>query len=367
MSPEFTYKSLDELKGLKGAQLYEWLDEYLAIQREKTDKEEARAREKNELEEKERQKQRPGLLDRFNKYGSAQSRFVNPDDIPYKQVVFEEIQKLSRNYVGKYNLTENIYYKDKAERLERQAQRFRYCGFEYIILKCSDCSQSFLGAGRCESRLCKRCAKKHGARVWTRQMVIIKNLPVDGRHRLSFLTLTKRVDPLKLPNEFDVRALAKCGRKLINKLYPKKFNNGAFAVIEIGENNNIHIHALVYGPYIKQERISELWLKITGDSSIVYIRAVRSPKKCVNYLLKYISKPPEYKNPEKYAQFLDAIYRVRRIHTYGVFYGCRLFKKDPFPCYFCGSKLKYKGSDGGMNLPIDALLLSELGSFSNNN
>ena len=303
----------------------------------------------------------------YEKYGSAQSRFVAPDEIPHRELVSMKLHEYATGYRQKYELTWNDYFLKKADKLDRQAVRYRYCGYEYVTLQCLDCGQPYLGASRCESRLCSHCSRKNGARVRSRQLTLVKRLRQDGTHRLAFLTLTKKVNPERPPNEFDIKAVTKAARKLINRYYPKKHGCGAFAVIEIGECNNIHIHALVYGPFIPQRSISKRWLKLTGDSQVVDIRAVRSPLKCVNYLLKYIGKPPHYSSPERYAEYIDSITGVRRIHTYGIFYNYPLMRKNACPCHFCGGKLRFTGTDGGLNIPLNAVLLSEVMSFENNN
>lgn len=310
------------------------------------------------------EQQKSVIKQSFEKFGSAQSRYVDSSEISRREKVFRELKRYANDYRKKFKLTENNYFEKKAAKLERQALRFRYCGYEYVVLKCRDCDKPYLGASRCESRLCKKCSRKHGARVRKRQIRIVKGLNVGHGYGLAFLTLTKKVDPLRPPNEFDIRNVSTCARKLIKKLYPKKYGCGAFATIEIGENNNIHMHLLVFGPYIAQRKISDLWLKITGDSPVVFIKGVRSPIKCVNYLLKYISKPPEYRDPQKYAQYIDSITGVRRIHTYGVFYNCPLMKKESCPCVFCGGKLKFTGTDGGMNIPLEAVFLCDVVNFA---
>jgi len=93
---------------------------------------------------------------------------------------------------------------------------------------------------------------------------------------------------------------------------------------------------------VLSQLISSKWLKYTGDSSIVYISMVHNTKKCLNYLLKYISKPPSYYDPEKLVEYLIAIRGTRRIRAYGIFYNFRIFEKHTFKCIYCGSGIHYK-------------------------
>jgi len=98
---------------------------------------------------------------------------------------------------------------------------------------------------------------------------------------------------------------------------------------------------IVYGHYVNYKLISEKWLKVTGDSKYIWISKVRSPSKCLNYLIKYLCKPPAVSDPEYLADYLIAISGVRRIHTFGVFYNIsKIWKKGGCPCPLCGGKLE---------------------------
>ena len=67
-----------------------------------------------------------------------------------------------------------------------------------------------------------------------------------------------------------------------------------------------------------------------------------SPRKSLNYLLKYIGKPCEFDEPRDYAIYLAALQRVRRIHTYGVFYNWSPpDEKEPCVCSQCGAGLEF--------------------------
>ncbi len=58
-------------------------------------------------------------------------------------------------------------------------------------------------------------------------------------------------------------------------------------------------------------------------------------------MLKYISKPPNFVNLEQYAQYLNAIKGVRRLHRYGIFYGFKVLQDKSIKCPYCGGDLKY--------------------------
>ena len=184
-------------------------------------------------------------------------------------------------------------------------------------------------------------------------------LNYEGGRRLMFLTLTKKTHPLYRPRSSDVRLVFKHTRKLISSLWPKKQGCGAFAVMEVGKGNNLHVHLIVYGHYVPQDAISKLWLKITGDSYVVWINQSWRKEKLVNYLLKYITKPDPRNNPEEIAQYLDMMLGVRRIRTYGIFYNYRVVTADTCPCPLCGGRLRFAGFDEGRGIPSFALFFEE--------
>ena len=115
--------------------------------------------------------------------------------------------------------------------------------------------------------------------------------------------------------------------------------------MEVTKDFMIHCHAIVYGPYVKQAEISDLWLKITGDSPVAYIQDMRSASvnKPLGYILKYILKGCEFTKPKDVALYLAALKGVRRVHTYGIFYNHTVEEneKPPSVCPICGSSLSF--------------------------
>ncbi|RKX26309.1 MAG: hypothetical protein DRP45_03860 [Candidatus Zixiibacteriota bacterium] len=244
--------------------------------------------------------------------------------------------------------------------LRRQADRYETCGLEYAVIGCKDCKRSFLGPRRCESRICETCARKYSARIRQRQQQIVHSLQPTKRKRLAMLTLTKKSHPRYRPTSSDVRELFRNARKLINHFWPKRLGCGAFAVMEIGANWNLHIHVLLYGHYVPQSRISEYWNKLTGDSPVIDIRSIKKPGQAVNYLLKYITKPKKFNDPKETAHYVNLLLGVRRIHSYGIFYGQGLLPKTGCPCPLCGGKLQLQKFDPGPMMPETARFFAEV-------
>ena len=131
---------------------------------------------------------------------------------------------------------------------------------------------------------------------------------------------------------------------------------GAVGVFEFGANGLLHYHAFTYGPFIVQAVLSKAWKKITGDSEVVWIEAARSPRDVVDYILKYLTKPPlpavqDLTDPEgaefsRLVKWVLLLKRQRRLASYGVLYNAVKTgrpKADPLRCLFDGSRLEYAG------------------------
>ena len=291
--------------------------------------------------------------------GLAEHRYVSQDQLAYRQKLAGHMREIAAMNESDWILPGYDEIDRKRLALRRQANRLEICGLRYAITVCGQCYQPLLGPQRCECRICDSCAKKYAGRVWHRMADLAKTLqPKDGK-QLMLLTLTKKTHPLYWPTSSEARLLFRQARKLINKLYPKRDGCGAFAVMEVGSNHNLHIHALVYGRFVYQEAISALWLKLTGDSDIVHIEAARNPKQGVSYLLKYVTKPKKDADTKELARYLNLLIGVRRIHTYGVFYNYSLLKKAGTRCPLCNGKLRLSGFDPGPYVPVNALFFEE--------
>lgn len=298
--------------------------------------------------------------------GLAETRYRAPEELAQRIEVASAMRYIASLNESNWILKGYEEIDRKRLTLKRQADRYETCGLQYAIVRCRSCKNPLVGPKRCEVRICESCARKFAVAVRTRMEQIAKELtPRDGK-RLAFLTLTKKTFPNYRPTSNEVRQLFRCARKLINGFWPKKNGGGGFAVFEVGDNDNIHIHALIYGQYVPQEIISRRWLELTGDSFVVHIRTVRSPRKGIGYLLKYVTKPKKTDNPLDLAYYLNLLIGIRRIHTYGVFYNrFRLRPATGCPCPRCGGMLGLTGTTPGPHVPADALFWKEALESSN--
>lgn len=149
------------------------------------------------------------------------------------------------------------------------------------------------------------------------------------------LTLTT-VNTRRMPTREEIKANNKAVGKIV-----KKFYRGAVAVNEV-KGTYLHTHAMVYGPYVPKEVLSESWRRLTGNI-VIDVREVKgSARNVALELCKYIMKPFKYDKTRDgwtlAVKFLKAFKRVRRVHNYGIFYAVKdLSKKSKLVCPYCGS------------------------------
>jgi hypothetical protein len=291
--------------------------------------------------------------------GLAETRYVTPEAFEYRRQVAQCMREIAALNESSWILPGYEEIDRKRGMLRRQADRLETCGLEYAVVYCRDCSRPLLGSRRCECRVCPDCAKKYAARIRKHQQELIKRLQPTKTHRLAMLTLTKRTHPGYMPTSSQIKTCYQHVRSLMNSLYPKRLGCGGLAVLELGQNQNLHFHLIVYGYYVPQRKISDLWARLTGDSPVVHIQAVRNPRDALNYLLKYITKPRKSADPKETAYYLNLLLGLRRIRTYGIFYGCRLVAKPGCPCPVCGGKLRLHGFIPGPFVPETALFFEE--------
>lgn len=291
--------------------------------------------------------------------GLAEARYSTPESLLERQAVATYMRQLASKEEPKRTLTRKKKLNHRSNKLRRQADRYETCGLQYATIECKDCRVSLIGPRRCESRICETCAKKYSSKVRKRQQELIRKSHPTKRNRYAMLTLTKKSSPGRKPTTLDVLELFKNARKLIKHFWPKHLGCGAFAVLEQGRGNNLHIHVLLYGHFVHQTVISDYWNELTGDSPVVDIRSAKKPRQSINYLLKYITKPGKFEKPEDLAHFAGMLLGVRRIRAYGIFYGQGLVQNTGCPCPLCGGKLRFLEFNQGPLVRENTLFFEE--------
>lgn len=200
------------------------------------------------------------------------------------------------------------------------AKRFERCDRDAILFYCEQCGRCYAVPYACNLVMCEHCSKRISRRIYRRYFDRIK-----GKQDLKHVTLTWGHGELSR----DVLRGIYRGFVEVLKTYWKTF----VAVLEISPGWHVHVHAIVSGKYVPQQLLSNTANRILGRPVVWINRAV--PKK-LGYLLKYVSKPPEFHTAREYVRYLRLMHRLRRIRNQGEFYGDREERTSLLICRECG-------------------------------
>lgn len=168
-----------------------------------------------------------------------------------------------------------------------EAAKLLACGTQFNVWH-SDLDGFSLKPVLCRSRLCPVCERVRAHKVSLKLSSLISDMALP-----KLLTLTIKPRPGDTVKSMCKRLTASFSCLRRQKLF-KRWVSGAWVIeVKYSEGRAVphcHIHAVLDGPVIPQKLISDAWLSITGDSSIVDIRQVRSGPGTVRYLSKYLGK-----------------------------------------------------------------------------
>jgi len=180
----------------------------------------------------------PSALGSLDTLRSSQSRKANSDATsdtrPEKERALDELR-----VVGLY----------------ADASRWESCGIKEPYY-CGGCGNRRLVAVRCDLKICPDCARRRAAKLRAAWLRAAHRVPKRRGYRWALLTLT-------LVKSGDVRAdyarIVKCWQRMTQKLRRKHDGIGGFRSVEVGDDGNVHIHALSYLPFIEQATLSDEW------------------------------------------------------------------------------------------------------------
>lgn len=193
--------------------------------------------------------------------------------------------------VANLNLT---YYKQVNELLANinkypELLRLGICGKRVIALKCR-CGRWAGCKLRCNLRICESCAKKRSLML---QRVFDEKIRFLQKSRKFRAGYTLKLMTLTLAHYGDIPTRVEKIKKCFNELWKRRFRSqltGAIVALEVSGSEHVHIHALMYAPFVDVFELSRLWYEITKDSYIVDYRVVSSWERGLRYVLKYVVK-----------------------------------------------------------------------------
>lgn len=278
----------------------------------------------------------------------------------------------------------------KALRLKRKAIRFANCGRLGRSAVCSlyPFEHKFYAPHDCGTDFCAKCAQSQRQALFGKYLRVILNALSSGVPKgwtLANVTFTLKSDGSGITPE-SVKQFNSAVRFTIRKSVGSRSGYGFLFSDEVGFETgghlpdakrvahglNLHCHGLYFGPYVDWQVTRDLWASETQKrfgrpSKGFYISEVkgfrRNPERAVrralNYLLKYISKPPAVTS-ERLAALILSFDGAKRVHALGKFYGkCPAEEKSNCPCPTC----KRMGLEKPGVLAFDAKILPNGGSI----
>lgn len=206
------------------------------------------------------------------------------------------------------------------------------CGHWKVRWTCRDCSTEWEDLWRCHLRVCPRCARDRGRRLFAEYGDLC------DQPGLKHLVLTvPNVQHLTRGAISDLRSNFRRLRR--RKRFRRAWRGGLYSIEMTFSRRtrwHVHIHVLIEGGYVPQAQIREAWEEICGGQRVVWIQASRNSRE----VLKYILKPGRDLLGDLGAirEFIEATRNNRLTHSWGSWYsqGVRIEKRKP-ECPDCGS------------------------------
>lgn len=206
--------------------------------------------------------------------------------------------------------------------------RVAHCGADSRIEYSRERGRHRVVSYTCRHRMCRACSR-------TRSRIIVDKLcSFIGSQPVSFTTLTLRADGCDLVNR--LKRLDRSISKLMRRVWWRKRVTAGAVFLEVtlgedGRNWHIHAHILHLGPPLSQTYLSDVWLKITGDSFIVHSERVTGAADVARYVTKYVTKGVAndvFQVHERLVELLCAFRGRRLFRPFGDWYGMDVERED---------------------------------------
>lgn len=204
-------------------------------------------------------------------------------------------------------------------------QGFADCGDRAYVYHSLDNPDLYRVAGSaCHDRFCRPCTRERG------QAIAANVTERLAGQRARFVTLTLKTDGLDLAAA--IVKLQHAFRRLLRSDFWMARVTGGAAFVEAKRNADStrwhpHIHAIVQGKYLPHELLKALWLRITGDSSIIRIQAVTDKESVVRYVTTYAAKclrTADFPTRQDLHEAILALHGTRLVRTFGTWRGANL-------------------------------------------
>lgn len=202
---------------------------------------------------------------------------------------------------------------------------FSSCGFTAFVYRTVDPPHKYRLAGSsCHDRFCTPCARDRSRTISANVLAHLKGRSV------RFVTLTIRHTGQALPGQ--LTRLYRCFAKLRARAAWSRHVKGGGAFLEIkwvesSQSWHPHLHLVVEGRFFPQNLLKAEWHRVTGDSTVVDIRAIEDERRIAHYIVKYASKTVNdtfINRADRLDQAVQALHRRRLCLTFGTWRGLQL-------------------------------------------
>lgn len=203
---------------------------------------------------------------------------------------------------------------------DEHKKRFTDCGSRAWVQWSPSTDKYRVRATTCKLRWCPAC--RQTASIQTRRWLneALKDITPNEWKLITF-TVKHSNDDLSRQISF----LRKSFRRLRQRKFWREHVTGGIMVLEINYNEDKqqwhpHLHILARASYMAQKELSNQWLQVTRNSMIVDIRAIYKAEFAINYVCKYITKPPPpavLKTPKRIDEYVTSIHGARLIQKFG--------------------------------------------------
>ncbi|MCL7965753.1 MAG: protein rep [marine benthic group bacterium] len=249
----------------------------------------------------------------------AMSNLAHPHH--YRDRVFGDLQSTLDYVVGALVMEHHAAViagaDELAEPCGKLAERLSRCVLHPLVYGLDEPERPLLVEARCKSRLCPRCSRIRANELLQQLRFYAEKIDAP---RFLTLTLKSSDDPLRE----QLLRLRRCFAKLRRtKLWKNRVTGGLYTV-EVTFNRKSqqwhpHIHAIIDGQYVPQDELKAAWIKASGDSEIVDIRACHSRYDAVGYLADYIAKSsdPQLFPAHAMAEWALNVHGLRLVARFG--------------------------------------------------
>lgn len=240
----------------------------------------------------------------------------------------------------------------------RLADSIRFCGVKVASFHCHACGHDWTSPNYCHHRLCPECAhvrattlfKRHAdlmARPHLKHLVLtVTNVPMVDRQAVQGIVAAFN----RLRKSLPYRQAWRGGVRSVEFTYSAREHGAWDAAGHVTYTKapgwHIHIHAIIDGKYIPQDKIALDWQRVThGRGRVVWINQAKNPMQALKYILK-----PDLEwldDPEQLDNLIEAIQRLHLVSGFGTHWKIRSDHSADLQrtCPSCGShQVDYLGS-----------------------